>query len=101
MEHLSVSLQTKRDLLTQDTGSKKEGLRITSERAEIIRQILAKINAERQGTKYKQMKPAYLGVKLAHIPTKDLYYLHTQALDYEKRKGSYGKYIFGAIKVKK
>lgn len=46
-----------------------------SERASLIGTITDRLNAERDGKKYKKLSYAAIGFKLAHIPTKDLYYL--------------------------
>ena len=70
-----------------------------SERAALLDIIRNEINLERRGTVYKQLTPKIIAIKLAHIPTKDLYYLKGEAYDYQERKGSFSKYIFGAIKA--
>lgn len=72
----------------------------TSERASLLEQILEEVNSERRGTKYKPLKAPYLAIRLAHIETKDLYYLISQAKDYKRRHGSFSKYLFGSIRVK-
>lgn len=71
-----------------------------SERADLLQSILVEVNRERLGTKYKPMSPRVLAIKLAHIPTKDLYYLRTMSYDYQDRHGSFSKYVFGAIKAR-
>lgn len=74
----------------------KQTSKITNPRQEILQTILAVINSERAGTVYKQMKPAQLGVKLAHVPTKDLWWFHRKC---QLSKGSYGRCFFGCLKV--
>lgn len=78
----------------------KEKSKITSERSSLIEEILQEINCERVGTIYKATTPKVLGIKLSHIPTKDLYYLKSEAYSYQRRNGSFSKYIFGSIKVR-
>lgn len=79
---------------------KSEKKKINSERAEILCQILAGINDERIGTKWKPISGRLLAIRLSHIPTKDLYFLLSQGKDYKARNGSFGKFLWGSIKVK-
>ena len=72
-----------------------------TERGDLLKAFLGKINKEREGTKFKAMKMSALAVKLAHIPTKDLWYLSSICKDYERRNGSFSKCLFGSIKVPK
>lgn len=72
----------------------------TSERASLLEEILTEVNSERRGTKYKPLTAKLLGIKLAHMSTTDLYYLISQAKDYQRRHGSFSKYLFGSIRVK-
>ena len=74
-------------------------IRAKSERALIISKILEVVNNERKGTKFKPATPKFLGIKLAHIPTQDLYFVFSVGMDYKKRNGSFSKYLFGSIKV--
>jgi hypothetical protein len=78
---------------------KKNGA--NSERAELIGFFADEINKERKGTKYKPVTYRYIAVKLSHIKSRsDLYYLKSQALDYQARHGSFSKYFFGALKAR-
>ena len=70
-----------------------------NERSALIQEMLEIINQERIGTKYKPLTGRGLAIKISHIPTQDLYATHSMAKDYKVRKGSYSKYLFGAIKV--
>ena len=46
-----------------------------SERASLIGRITDEINIDRNGKTYKKLSYAAIGYKLAHIKTKDLYYI--------------------------
>lgn len=70
-----------------------------SERSTLLEEMLDIVNREREGTKFKKMTGRGLAIKLSHIPTEHLYATHSMAKDYKVRKGSYSKYLFGAIKV--
>lgn len=78
---------------------KSENKKINSERAEILCQILQEVNRERTGT-WKPLSGKLLAIRLSHIPTKDLFFLLSQGKDYKARKGSFGKFLFGSLKVK-
>ena len=71
-----------------------------NERNLILKDILELINSERVGTKYKQLTGRGIAIKVSHIPTSDLYAVHSMGKDYKNRKGSYSKYFFGAMKIK-
>lgn len=88
LDHL-LTLTTKAAVLSRKT-----------ERGELLTEMLNIINEERKGTKYKPLSIKLLGIKLGHIPTKDLYYTLSVGKDYKKRNGSFSKYLFGVIKVK-
>ena len=68
----------------------------TSERAELIKKFLFSINAERKGTKYKPMTAQGVAIKLAHIPTEDLYF----CLKSCQQAKSFGWCFFGMLKTK-
>ncbi len=68
----------------------------TSERAELIEKFLISINAERKGTKYKLMTARGVAIKLAHIPTEDLYF----CLKSCQQAKSFGWCFFGMLKSK-
>lgn len=72
----------------------------TSERGLLLEDLLKEINNERAGTKYKPTTIKLLAIRLAHIPTQDLYYLKSIALDSKRRGGSFSKTVYGSIKVK-
>lgn len=75
--------------------------RIKSERADIIRQFVEEINAERVGTKYKPVSGRAIAMKLSHLKDNGtLYYFLSQCKDYKNRNGSFSKYFWGALKVK-
>ena len=71
------------------------------ERCTLLKEILQVVNAERFGTTYKPTTGKRLAIQLSHIPTKDLYYITSQARDMKNRGESFSKYLFWAIKVKK
>ena len=76
---------------------KKKESKISNERQEILATILAVINAERAGTQYKPMTGRGIAMKLAYMPTKDLWWFHRKC---SLTKGSYGRCFFGCLKVK-
>ena len=73
---------------------------IKSERADVIRQFVEEINRERTGTKYKQLSPKAIAIKLSHLDLGSLYTFLSLCKDYKNRQGAFGKYFFGALKVK-
>ncbi len=73
--------------------------KINSERAEIVSKFLDEINKERIGTKFKPMTGKRVAMKLAHVPTKDLYYFLSVCKDSKNRNGSFGKCFFGSLKI--
>lgn len=76
--------------------------RITNERQEIIYKFTETINNERYGTKYKPITGKAVACKLGHLKDNaTLYYFLSQCKDYQNRHGSFSKYFFGALKVKK
>ena len=74
----------------------------TSERAELIKNIYDYYTKSFIPTeKYKKPLPVkVICIKLAHIPTKDLYYLRSCCFDRLMRNESVGKYLLGSIKSK-
>lgn len=68
-------------------------------RGEVLKEMLLKVNKEREGTKYKPMSAKVLAIKLSHLSFEDLCWLKSTCNDYKNRKGSYSKCLFGAIKV--
>lgn len=79
----------------------KENNKKTSERSLLLEEMLSIVNEERKQTKYPLMNIKLFCIKLAHIPTKDLYYIKSVGCDYKRRNGSFSKYLFGSLKVKK
>lgn len=71
-----------------------------TERGEILKSILEKVNKEREGTKYKPLTLKGLAVKLSHLDVSSLCYLTSICKDYENRGDSYSKCMWGSIKVK-
>lgn len=70
-----------------------------NERQSILKEMQDAINIERVNTKIKPITGRIIAMKVAHIPTKDLYYLNSICKDYRNRKGSFGKCFFGSLKV--
>lgn len=54
-------------------NSRRKGA--NSERASLIGELTDTLNLDRDGKKYKKLTYARIATLLAHIPTKDLYYL--------------------------
>lgn len=75
--------------------------KVLHERNLVLKDILDIINSERVNTKYKPLTGRGLGIKLSHIETKDLYFILSVGKDYKARNGSFSKYFFGSLKVKK
>lgn len=74
---------------------KKRG--ITNERQSVTKEIQDIIEMENGG----KINSKLLAIKLAHIPTKDLYFILSQGKDYRKRTGKpFAKYVYGSIKPK-
>jgi len=48
----------------------------------------------------KPITAKLLAIKLAHIPTKDLYYMKSVAVDKKNRNEDIGAWILGSIKIK-
>lgn len=76
-----------------------------TERGELLKQFQEVINMSRLGTSYKPVTIAKIGLDVAHIPTKDLYYLLSICKDSGKRSKRYdsgfSKCFYYQIKVKK
>lgn len=71
-----------------------------SERSFIIEQFVKELNKERGG-KWKKLDPKVVAIKLSHIKNlQHLYKFLSQCRDYKNRHGSFGKYFFGALKIK-
>lgn len=74
--------------------------KVLNERQELIQRIQCAINVERVGTKYKPVTGRAVAMKVAHIPTTDLYYLDSICRDAKNRGKKYGFVFFGSLKVK-
>lgn len=74
-----------------------------NERSSYLKDIIDIINSERVGTKIPQIssekQKQLFAIKLSHIPTEDLPYVISVGKDYKHRHGSFGKYLYGSIKV--
>ena len=70
-----------------------------SERAELIRQFMEELNAERDGKKYKKLSAGAVANILGHIKKKsDLYYFLSVCRDNKKRTGIFSKYFWWSLK---
>lgn len=69
----------------------------SSERSELMKYFLERLNVGRT----EPLNPAYLGMRVAHLDMRDLYYMKSEGEDYVRRgKGAFGKYFWGSLKVK-
>jgi len=71
-----------------------------SERAELVGYFTDSVNKEREGTKWPQVSPRYIAVKLAHLSVFDLHYLKKTLEDYTARGNSFSRGFFGSLKIK-
>jgi hypothetical protein len=76
---------------------KVEKSTITNQRQEMIKRFLDKINADRKGTKFKQMTARGVAMKLAYVKTSELYNFFKTCENY---KGEFSKCFFGALRIK-
>ena len=60
-----------------------------TERGELLKEFLEQINMSRLGTNFKQVSIAKIGMDVAHIPTKDLYFLLSVCKDSGARAKRY------------
>lgn len=65
-----------------------------SERSELIKFWVDNVK-NKEGKGYK---PAFIALKLSPYSLKDLYYMQSEAKDYENRGGSIGKYFWALFK---
>lgn len=68
-----------------------------TERGDFLDTFTARINAERDGVKYKKFTKARIAFFISHIPTSDLYFFLKQCESYS---GPFSKCFFGSLKVK-
>ena len=85
----------------QETIEKRQQIKTgaNSERASLIEEFVNEINKERIRTKYKMLEPKVIAIKLAHVPTQDLYRFLSTCKDYKARNQSFNKCFFGALKI--
>jgi hypothetical protein len=69
-----------------------------SERADLIKQFLDRINPIRREGGFGEITPSRMGMLLSHIPTDELYAFYKMCDTY---KGPFCKCFFGALKVKR
>jgi hypothetical protein len=76
-----------------------------TERGELLKQFLEQINLSRIGSHYKPVSIAKIGMDVAHIETKDLYYLLSTCKDAGNRAKRYdsgfAKMFYWSIRVQK
>lgn len=65
MKSLSASLQTRYATIQEPKPKSK----ISNQRQEIVKMFLDRLNAAREGTKYKPLTPAFVGMKLSVFKT--------------------------------
>jgi len=93
-------METVGDVLKKYHERKEKREKMRSERADLIRQFTEAINAERDGVKYKKLKPAFIAFRLSHIKKlSDLYAFLSMCNDRSKRGQSFSKYFWWAIKA--
>lgn len=82
--------------LKKKEPKKKQERGITNERQAVLQEIRTEMEKD------NPVNIKLLAIRLSHVPTKDLYFILSEARDYRKRgKGEFSKYIWGSIKVKK
>lgn len=79
---------------------KKQTTKATGGRGATIELMLAEVNKERLGTKYKPLTPDVFEIRyMSLIPTEDLWAIHQKCLTH-KDEGKYGWCLFGSLKPK-
>lgn len=68
-----------------------------TERGDFIDTFTAKLNAERDGVKYKKLKKSFVAFKMSHIKTSELYFFLKQCEEYS---GGFSKAFWGSLKTK-
>ena len=71
-----------------------------TERGELLRYFTDKINADRDGNRFKKLPVAAVGVKLSHLALADLYYLKSTCEDAERRGKPFSAIFWWSIKPK-
>lgn len=70
--------------------------KIVNERQHLLSIAVERINAERKGTKWKEISPRAVAIKTAHIPLPDLRDFIYQC----EKQPEFGRCFFGRLKVK-
>ncbi len=71
-----------------------------SERGELIDFFVKEVNRERKGTKFSPLETKTVAIKVAFIPTKDLYALKSKMIDAQRRRFPVGIVFFTETKTK-
>lgn len=72
------------------------------ERNTVLKEIKDIMDLESKQQKKPPVNTRLFAIRLSHVPTKDLYWMKSEGLDYRNRKkGPFSKYIMGAPKPKK
>lgn len=66
----------------------------TSERAELIKLFISRLNLERG--KYKPLTTRAVAVKLSHVKTSELYYFYKKC----EQSNNFSKCFWGCLKIK-
>jgi len=70
-------------------------------REELLEKFKDELNTERIGSKYRPVSMGQLRRKLQPLSEFDLHAFFSQCKDYQRRNGSFGRYFWWAIKIKK
>jgi hypothetical protein len=71
-----------------------------SERGDLIKFFTDKVNADRDGKKYRKLPISAIAVKLSHLSLADLYYLKSDCTDAERRGKPFAAVFWWSIKPK-
>jgi hypothetical protein len=73
---------------------------ITNERQAALKEIQEIMEQENGAPMSKEQKKVF-AMKLAHVPTEDLYFMKSEGISYRRKYNKpFGKYIYGSVKVK-
>jgi len=75
--------------------------KITNKRQEILSNFVANLNLERVGSGYPPLTGKVVAIKTFHLSEFDLEAFYSMCKDYQRRKGSFSKYFWGALKEQK
>lgn len=70
-----------------------------NQRQDLIKMFVDKINAQREGTKYKPVTGKGIAMKLAHVKTQELYWFYRQCEENQGKTGFSGAF-YAKLKVK-